>query len=145
VADASEWWWELRPHLRYGTLELRVLDVQATTDRTSAIARLVHALGAGFAELHHLGKLQPPAPSWRIAENRWAALRDGVRGELLELRTGEARPTRRCLHNLIDAAEPYAPGGLDDVRAVVENPLVEQLRHVGVERVMPWLAEVFTA
>jgi gamma-glutamyl:cysteine ligase YbdK (ATP-grasp superfamily) len=116
-------------------------DVQATVDRTSAIARLVHAL----AELHHLGELQPPAPTWRIAENRWAALRDGVRGKLLDLRTGEARPTRRCLHDLIDAAEPYAPGSLADVRAMVEDPPVEHLRALGPERVVPWLAEVFTA
>ncbi|WP_328993617.1 YbdK family carboxylate-amine ligase [Kribbella sp. NBC_01245] len=145
VADASEWWWELRPHLRYGTLELRVLDVQATTDRTSAIARLVHALAARLTDLHHLGELQPPAPTWRIAENRWAALRDGVGGELLDLRTGEARPTRRCLHDLIDATEPYAPGGLDDVRAIVEYPPVEHLRSLGPEGVVPWLAEVFTS
>jgi carboxylate-amine ligase len=145
VADASEWWWELRPHLRYGTLELRVLDVQATTDRTSAIARLVHAIAARLAELHYRGELQPPAPTWRIAENRWAALRDGVRGELLDLRTGQARPTRHCLHDLVDAAEPYAPGGLDDVRAIVEDPPVEHLRQLGPQRVIPWLAAVFTA
>jgi carboxylate-amine ligase len=145
VADASEWWWELRPHLRYGTLELRVLDVQATVEATSTIAKLVHALGARFAQQHHLGELGPPAPTWRIAENRWAALRDGVRGELLDLRTGEARRTSRCLHALINAAEPYAPDGLDDVRTMVENPPVEQLRALGPERVVPWLAEVFSA
>jgi len=144
VIDASEWWWELRPHLRYGTLELRVLDVQATVDQTSAIARFVHALAARLADLHHLGELQPPAPSWRIAENRWAALRDGVRGELLDLRTGEARSTLLRLHDLIDTAEPYAPGGLDDVRAMVEDPPVDNLRALGPERVVPWLAEVFT-
>ncbi|MEU4605628.1 YbdK family carboxylate-amine ligase [Kribbella sp. NPDC023972] len=144
VTDASEWWWELRPHVRYGTLELRVLDVQATVDQTSAIARLVHAVAARLADLHHLNELLPPAPTWRIAENRWAALRDGVRGELLDLRTGEPRSTRRCLHDLIDAAEPYAPGGLDDVRAMVEDPPVDHLRALGPERVVPWLAEVFT-
>lgn len=144
-ADASEWWWELRPHLRYGTLELRVLDVQATTDRTSAIARFVYALAARLAEHHHLGRLQPPAPTWRIAENRWIALRDGVRGELLDLRTGEARPARRCLHDLIDDAEPYADASLDDVRALVDHPPVEQLRALGPDSVVPWLAEVFTS
>jgi carboxylate-amine ligase len=75
-----------------------------------------------------------------------AALRDGVRGELLDLRTGEARPTRRCLHELIDAAEPYAPDGLDDARAMVEDPSVEHLRAAfGPEGVVPWLAEEFTA
>ncbi|MFI5707098.1 YbdK family carboxylate-amine ligase [Kribbella sp. NPDC051620] len=145
MADPSEWWWELRPHLRYGTLELRVLDVQATVARTGAITRLVHALGARLAELYQLGELEPPAPSWRIAENRWSALRDGVRGELLDLRTGEARPTSRCLHELIDDAEPHAPGGLDSARALVRNPPVEHLRVLGAERVVPWLTEVFTA
>jgi carboxylate-amine ligase len=144
-AAGREWWWELRPHLRYGTLELRVLDVQATVDRTSAIARFVHALAARLADLHYLGDLQQPSPTWRIAENRWAALRDGVRGELLDLRTGESRSTFLRLHDLIDAAEPYAPGGLDDVRAMVEDPPVENLRALGPERVVPWLAEVFTA
>ncbi|MFI7063780.1 YbdK family carboxylate-amine ligase [Kribbella sp. NPDC050124] len=145
VADASEWWWELRPHVRYGTLELRVLDVQATVAQTNAVVRLVSALAGHLADLYYLGELRPPAPSWRIAENRWAALRDGVRGQLLDLRTGEARPTSRCLHDLIDAAEPYAPTGLDDVRAMVEYPLVEHLRALGPERVVPWLADMFTA
>nr|WP_242000507.1 glutamate-cysteine ligase family protein [Kribbella rubisoli] len=144
MADASEWWWELRPHVRYGTLELRVLDVQATVDQTSAIARFVHALGAGLADLHHCGDLQPPAPAWRIAENRWSALRDGVGGELLDLRTGDASPTRSRLHDLVDLAEPNARGGLDDVRAMVEHPPVDELRALGPYRVVPWLAEVFT-
>lgn len=145
IADTSEWWWELRPHTRYGTLELRVLDVQATVCQTSAVVRFVHALAARLADLHHLGDLRPPSPTWRIAENRWAALRDGIRGELLDLRTGEARPTRQRLYDLIDAADPYATGGLDDVRALVETPPVEHLRGLGPQRVVPWLAEVFTA
>ena len=143
-ADASEWWWELRPHMRYGTLELRVLDVQATVDRTSALVRFVHALGAGLADLHCRGELPPPAPTWRIAENRWSALRDGVRGDLLDLHTGVRRSTRGCLHTLIDVAEPYAPGGLDDARTLVDNPPVEHLRALGPDRVVPWLAEVFS-
>lgn len=145
IANASEWWWELRPHLRYGTLELRVLDVQATTEQTSAIARLVHALAKALAELHQHGKLPAPAPTWRIAENRWAALRDGTRGQLLDLSTGEARSTSRCLHDLIDMAEPYAADDLEDVRELVDDPPVQRLRALGPHRVLPWLAEVFTA
>ncbi|WP_371407634.1 YbdK family carboxylate-amine ligase [Kribbella sp. NBC_00662] len=145
VADASEWWWELRPHVGYGTLELRVLDVQPTVEQTSAIARFVHALAAGLADLHRLGDLLPPAPTWRIAENRWSALRDGVGGQLLDLRTGESLPTRSCIQELVDIAEPYARDGLDEVRAMIEHPLVETLRALGPKRAVPWLAEVFTA
>ncbi|MBP2352055.1 carboxylate-amine ligase [Kribbella aluminosa] len=143
VTDPSEWWWELRPHVRFGTLELRVLDVPATTERAGAIVRFVYALAVRLTDLHHLGELPAPASSWRIAENRWAALRDGVHGELLDLRTGAARSTRRCLHHLVDAAELYAPGGLDDVRALVDNPPVDHLRALGPHRVLPWLADVF--
>ncbi|HWD83665.1 MAG TPA: YbdK family carboxylate-amine ligase [Kribbella sp.] len=144
VTDPSEWWWELRPHVRFGTLELRVLDVPATTERSAAIVRFVYALSARLSDLYDLGQLPAPAPSWRIAENRWSALRDGVHGELLDLRTGVARSTRRCLHDLVDAAELYAPGGLDDVRALIDDPPVGHLRSLGPQRVLPWLAEVFS-
>lgn len=143
VSGSSEWWWELRPHLRFGTLELRVLDVQPTVDRTDAIVRFVHALAAHLTELHRQDELLPPAATVRIAENRWAALRDGVDGDLLDLRTGERVPTRKRLHLLIDRAEPYADGGLEDVRSLVEKPLVAHLRRLGPDRVVPWLAEVF--
>lgn len=143
VSNPSEWWWELRPHVHYGTLEVRVLDVPATTDRAGALARFVYALAARLTDLYHLGRLPVPAPSWRIAENRWAALRDGVHGRLLDLRSGTVKPTRRRLHDLVDAAEPYAPGGLDDVRTLVERPPVDHLRTLGPRRVVPWLAEVF--
>ncbi|MGW7681743.1 carboxylate-amine ligase [Kribbella sp. NPDC054772] len=145
LRDASEWWWELRPHIGYGTLELRVLDVQPTVKQNGAIARLVYALGARFADLYRMGELPAAAPAWRIAENRWVALRDGVRGELLDLHTGEARSTRHCLHELIDAAEPYLTGGLDEARNMVEDPPVEHLRALGAAGVVPWLAEVFVA
>jgi gamma-glutamyl:cysteine ligase YbdK (ATP-grasp superfamily) len=134
----------LQVHLAFGDADC-TLGVYHALHHTSAIARFVHALAARLADLHYLGELQPPSPTWRIAENRWAALRDGVRGELLDLRTGESRSTLLRLHDLIDAAEPYAPGGLDDVRAMVDNPPVENLRELGPERVVPWLAEVFTA
>ena len=145
VGSSSEWWWELRPHVRYGTLELRVLDVQATVDRAAAIVRFVYALAHRLADLQVLGELGPPAPSWRIAENRWAALRDGVHGRLLDLRTGESRRTCARLYELIDTAEPYADGDLDDVRALVADPPVDHLRTLGADRVVPWLAKVFTA
>ncbi|HZX02840.1 carboxylate-amine ligase [Kribbella sp.] len=143
ISDPSQWWWELRPHVRFGTLELRVLDVPATTERAGAIVRFVYALAAAFADRHRLGDLPVPAPSWRIAENRWSALRYGVRGQLLDLRTGTARSTERCLHDLIDTAESYAHDGLDDVRALVEKPPVDHLRALGAQRVVPWLAEAF--
>ncbi|MEU4195129.1 YbdK family carboxylate-amine ligase [Kribbella sp. NPDC026611] len=136
IDDASEWWWELRPHLRLGTLELRVLDVQPTVDRTSALVNFVYALGRRLADRWDQGERLPPAPTWRITENRWSALRDGVHGQLRDLRTGELRSTRDRLHDLIDATAPYS---------YLDDPLVDHLRALGPRRVVPWLAEVFAA
>ena len=50
AGDPKTWWFELRPHLRYGTLELRVCDSQTTLGRGRRDAAFVHALVVWLAE-----------------------------------------------------------------------------------------------
>jgi carboxylate-amine ligase len=103
-AEPRRWWWELRPHPSYGTLEVRVPDAQARMGDVAAVAAVVHALVAQLAAEWDAGKLTPaPVPTWRIEENRWSACRDGVEGTLADLETGERRPARDVLHALIDS------------------------------------------
>jgi glutamate---cysteine ligase / carboxylate-amine ligase len=63
-------WWDVRPHPRFGTLEVRMPDQPTGLDATAALAGLVHAL---------VSSAQPSQPADRgaYAENRWAALRFG--------------------------------------------------------------------
>jgi carboxylate-amine ligase len=89
VQHPGVWWWELRPHPVHGTLEVRVPDTQATVADSAAVAAVVHALVAWLVRRHDAGEPLPVAPTWRIEENRWAALRDGVHGALADLETGE--------------------------------------------------------
>jgi carboxylate-amine ligase len=109
IGGAREWWWELRVHPEFGTLEIRVPDAQTTVAQAGALA----AVGAGLilylAARHDAGDLPAPAPSWRIAENSWSAARHGVHGQLVDLETGEAVPTRRRLRGLLDELAPFAP------------------------------------
>lgn len=44
LPDARRWWWELRLHPTFGTIEVRVADTQTTTGETAAVAAVVHAL-----------------------------------------------------------------------------------------------------
>jgi carboxylate-amine ligase len=81
AGDPGRWWWELRPHPRHGTLELRVPD----------------------AERHDAGERLPVADTWRIEENRWSACRYGVQGEMRDLATGRRESTRERLARLLDA------------------------------------------
>jgi carboxylate-amine ligase len=108
IADPSSWWWELRLHPSFGTLEVRVPDVQTTVDEAAAIAAFTHALVAWLRARALAGERLPTHPAWAIAENRWWAARDGVEGLLADLDTGERRPTRERLLSLIEALEPTA-------------------------------------
>jgi carboxylate-amine ligase len=108
MPEPSFWWWELRPHPRFGTLELRVPDAQTTLADAAAVAAVAHALVVELSERHDAGDLGPPAPSWRIEENRWSACRHGIDGTLADLSSGEAIPTRDRLEALIGRLAPIA-------------------------------------
>jgi carboxylate-amine ligase len=103
MPSPSQWWFELRPHPEFGTLELRVPDTQATVAEAIAIAAVAHALVARIIEHPHDG-----VPSWRIEENRWVAARHGLDGAFADLLTGEPVGVRERLHTLLDELEPYA-------------------------------------
>ena len=108
VPDARRWWWELRPHPEYGTLEVRVPDAQATVEDAAAVAALVHALVARLAERHDAGEPLATADTWRLEENRWSAARYGMDAELADLATGERTPARACLATLVEELAPVA-------------------------------------
>src|SRR5438309_1170046 len=76
-ADASFLWWDLRAHPRFGTLEVRVADVQTRVEDAVAIAALVQSLAAWLAERHDDGERLPVHDRDRIAQSCWLAARDG--------------------------------------------------------------------
>jgi carboxylate-amine ligase len=102
VADPTQWWWELRPHTMFGTLEVRVPDAQSAFEDAAGVVGLVYTLIAWLAERHDRGESLGIDPTWRIEENRWSAARWGVEGQMADLRTGRPEPTRERLLRLLD-------------------------------------------
>ena len=154
VPSPRSWWWELRPHPAFGTLEVRVPDPQATVQEAAAVAAVVHALVARLAAEHDSDLLGDPAPKWRIEENRWSACRWGVEGEMADLKTGRRTSTRRRLSALLDELEPYAQAlgcaaELARARELVERNGALRQRELARERgargLVEWLAERFAA
>ena len=121
--DPRQWWWELRLHPVFGTVEVRVPDTQTTVEETAAVATVIHDLVQRLAE-----RPEPAHESWRIDQNRWSACRHGLEGEMTDLVTGERRPTRELL----------------DAPAV--SPAARQ-REVAAERglrgLVAWMADCF--
>ncbi|MHB8694963.1 MAG: carboxylate-amine ligase [Solirubrobacteraceae bacterium] len=108
VPQPSYWWWDLRPHIEFATLELRIPDAQSTLDEVAGVLALTQALVATLAGRFDAGEPLPDAPAWRIEENRWLAVRYGLEGELADLDTGERTSTRERLRELVDEVRPAA-------------------------------------
>ncbi len=143
VPNPGRWWWELRPHVLHGTVEVRVPDVQPTVEGASAVASVVHALVRHLVARYDAGEALSVPATWRIAENRWCALRDGTHGHLADLVSGDVIPTTKRLHQLIDVVELHADGPLDGARALAEHNAADDLRDHGLDGALPWLCEVF--
>jgi carboxylate-amine ligase len=152
VPELRRWWWELRPHPAFGTLEIRVADTQMRPGDSAAVAAFVHCLVAWLAAVHDAGERLAVDPQWRISENRWSAARDGVEGEMADLRTGAVASTRAVLGQLIGRLEPLAQdlgcaAELESARALCQtNGAVRQrafAQEHGVPALLEWLAEEF--
>jgi carboxylate-amine ligase len=135
--DPRQWWWELRLHPLFGTVEVRVPDTQRTVAETAAVSAVAHALVGRLADRHDAGEELPVAESWRIDQNRWSACRHGLDGTMADLATGHGEPTRERVAALLDGLGVEAP---------LEHPAARQ-RQVAAERglkgLVAWLADGF--
>ncbi|MEA2439390.1 MAG: glutamate---cysteine ligase / carboxylate-amine ligase [Thermoleophilaceae bacterium] len=153
LPDPGVWWWELRPHPSFGTLEVRVPDAQVTVRDAAAVVAVVHALASYLGDRHDAGEPHPPeAATWRIGENRWQALRHGLDGTLADLETGEPTNTRERLHALLDEITPNAEAlgaqtQLEDAKRLVDSNGAERQREVhasgGIRALTEWLVGGF--
>ena len=151
VPEPRVWWWELRPHPAYGTLEVRVPDAQATVDDAAGVVAFVHCLAHWLSARFDAGEPLPAAPSWRIEENRWRALSRGLDGELGDLETGDTSPARDRLGALFADLEPSArmlgcERELGFARALTEANGADRQRAAAGGRAQAaaaWLADVY--
>jgi carboxylate-amine ligase len=79
TADDTRIWWDLRPHPRFGTLEVRIPDQPTALERTVTLVALVQALAATALA----GPPSEPCDRGFYAQNRWAAARFGPGAELI--------------------------------------------------------------
>jgi carboxylate-amine ligase len=116
--DLMRLWWDVRPHPRLGTLEIRAPDQPTRLAATAALARACHAL---VAEADPGAK---PADRGLYAQNRWAAARFGREAGLVHpetLRLVGPGELARGLDGLDQAGEQVEVGRRDGLRALRER------------------------
>ena len=108
--DYTYIWWDLRPHPRLGTIEIRICDAQTRLESVAGLVALIQSLVATLAERFERdgAAALPVQPATLIDENKWRAIRYGLDGELIDLEHDTERPAREAVAALVEAARPAA-------------------------------------
>lgn len=101
IEDGTKLWWDIRPSVRFPTLEMRIMDMCTRLDDTISIAALYRCW------LRMLYRLRLSNQRWRIYsnflinENRWRAQRYGFEEGLFDFGKGEIVPYADLLEEII--------------------------------------------
>jgi glutamate---cysteine ligase / carboxylate-amine ligase len=98
AGDYTSFWWDVRPHPRFGTLEIRAPDQPTSIERTEALVRLLHDLCAWALDAPP--RRFDPAERSVYDQNRWAASRFGPHGKLIHPDRDEALTVTELLPEL---------------------------------------------
>ena len=108
IDEHTQIWWSVRPHLAYPTVEIRICDAQPDVAESQSLAALAYSLAARIARALDEGEPVPLPPHRMIEENFWRAIRYGLSGDLIDLRTLKVRPARAAIEELIEWVMPVA-------------------------------------
>lgn len=111
IPDYTFLWWDLRPHPRLGTIEVRAMDAQAPLWVVEALAALVHGLARAEAES---GGASGGMPREALMEGSFRAARDGLRASVWD---GEGHvPVPELVARSVALAAPHV--GADALEGV---------------------------
>jgi carboxylate-amine ligase len=110
IADYTHIWWDIRPHPRLGTIEMRVCDAVTRLEDVVAIAAFYQALVKLHCEQYAAGR---EIRSWHrmlTTENKWLAARYGLEAPLMDLATGRRNrvPVAQLIRRTLRDVEPHA-------------------------------------
>jgi glutamate---cysteine ligase / carboxylate-amine ligase len=149
IQEFTQVWWAVRPHHRFGTVEVRICDAQTEAWQSLAISSLTVGLIAHVARRYDEGGLPTPLATRYIEENLWRAIRFGLDGKLVDWERGVEVAAVDAVRSLVELAAPHAGDlgltrHLEDVERILRegNGAQKQIKsHVEGET----LREVFAA
>ena len=127
IADYTHIWWDIRPHPRLGTVELRICDAITRVEDVVALSAYYQALVKMLSE--HVESAGTPPSFHRIltTENKWLAARHGLEAPVMDLVTGRRNrvPIAQLIRRTLRDLEPHA-------------------RELGCERELEGVAEILS-
>jgi glutamate---cysteine ligase / carboxylate-amine ligase len=131
IMEYTQVWWSIRPHLSFGTIEVRICDAQSTAAESEAlIGLMVACVGQALRDADEGVPFEDPARRM-VEENFWRAIRYGLDGQLIDLDTAREFPAAEAVDRLLAWTAPVrgelgiepsfpAPNGAQRQRRAIE-------------------------
>ncbi len=122
IDDYTFCWWDVRPHSRIGTIELRVLDSQTSLNYAMSLSALTQCLVVSFLA----GDPKGPYNRELAIENKWRASRHGLEAAFYDAAKGTSIPASTLARDLVNELRPISQdlgceNELQGVLEIVEN------------------------
>ena len=102
IDEPTKIWWDIRPHPKFPTLEIRVCDALTRVDDVIAVVARLQAMVAKLIQLRLNHQTWRPYRRALVEENKWRAIKDGLDGQLIDLGKTEQVPTRFLVEEMLD-------------------------------------------
>ncbi len=110
IADYTHIWWDIRPHPKLGTVEVRICDAVTRVEDAVALAAYCQALVKLYSEQYERGEEIRTYHRILTSENKWLAARYGLEAPLMDLATGHRNrtPVAQLVRRRLRDVEPHA-------------------------------------
>ena len=102
IGSTRDIWWDVRPHHKFGTVEVRICDIPGCLEDALALAALIQSLVRALSDQIDRGTYQLDCHPMMIQQNKWRAARYGLDAQLVNSLTFESRPTRTAVVELVE-------------------------------------------
>ena len=127
INTIREIWWDVRPHHRFGTVEVRICDMPGNLEDTLAITALIQCLVKALSDNIDGGAYQHDCHPMMVRQNKWRATRFGLNASLVDLFSYDVRTVAETVEDLTNKLRPTAEElgcekHLEHCRNIAESP-----------------------
>ncbi|HWB20778.1 MAG TPA: YbdK family carboxylate-amine ligase [Phycisphaerales bacterium] len=108
ISSNREIWWDVRPHAKFGTVEMRVMDMPLNFRHTLGLTALTQSLIAHISDRIDRGTFLYDCHPLIAKQNKWHAGRYGMNANFVDAETMQAIPARTVARRLIETLAPTA-------------------------------------
>ncbi len=120
INSIREIWWDVRPHPRFGTVEVRICDLPPCLEDALSMAALIQCLICRLSDDIDKGVYQHDIHPMMVKQNKWKACRYGLDAKLVDAMTHKPIPARRLAAQMASVLHDYA----------VELGCAKELNHI---------------